>query len=638
MNAAAIVPSPSPLDEDRKVLLSRLVQGLDGPALWWLSGYAAGLAQGHGTPQLAVLPGGAAALAPPQAGQRLTVLYGSQTGNARREAEKIAASAEAAGLSVRLARTDAYPTRELAGERLLYLVISTQGEGDPPDDAIGFTEFLCGKRAPRLPELKFAVLGLGDSSYADFCGIARKLDARLAELGGQRAAGLGQADLDIDTVAGPWREQVLTQARTLLKTTPAALGGAAAHLATVTPLRAASAWSHERPFPAEVLANQRLTGREFRNVGFLQYGHGDKDVRHIELSLEGSGLAYEPGDALGIGHRNPEALVAAVLAASKLDGNAPVTANGETLPLHEWLATRRELTRLSRPLLAAQAERSGAAALQQLLDPAQSAALAALLADHQLVDVLRRWPADWDHEALLAALRPPVRRLYSIASSRKRVGEEAHLCVDVLRYHAHGHDHLGAASGFLAALDDAGQVPVHIEPNERFRVPADASRDIIMVGPGTGVAPFRGFVQERAETGATGRNWLFFGARHFNTGFLYQTEWQDALQRGELQRLDLAFSRDQAQIGSPHMDVRTLAKDSHKKIYVQDRLRERGAELYDWLRNGAHFYVCGAIAMGKEVHAALLDVITAHNGGDAEAAAEYLTSLQTEGRYGRDVY
>ena len=638
MNAAAIATIPSPLDEDRKVLLSRLVQGLDGSALWWLSGYAAGLAQGHSTPQLAVLPGGAAALAPPQAGQRLTVLYGSQTGNARREAEKIAASAEAAGLSVRLLRTDAYPSRELAGERLLYLVISTQGEGDPPDDAIGFTEFLLGKRAPKLPELKFAVLGLGDSSYAEFCGIARKLDARLAELGGQRVTGLGQADLDIDTVADPWREQALAQARTLLKATPAAQGGTAAHLATVTPLRSTSAWSHERPFPAEVLANQRITGREFRNVGFLQYGQGDKDVRHIELSLEGSGLAYEPGDALGIGHRNPEALVAAVLAASKLDGNAPVTANGETLPLHEWLATRRELTRLSRPFLAAQAERSGAAALQQLLDPAQSAGLAALLADHQLVDVLRRWPADWDHDALLAALRPQARRLYSIASSRKRVGEEAHLCVDVLRYHAHGHDHLGAASGFLAALEEGGQVPVYIEPNERFRVPADASRDIIMVGPGTGVAPFRGFVQERAEAGATGRNWLFFGARHFNTGFLYQSEWQDALQRRELHRLDLAFSRDQTQTGSPHMDVRALAKDSHKRIHVQDRLRERGREVYDWLQGGAHFYVCGAIAMGKDVHAALLDIVTAHNGGDAEAAAGYLASLQTEGRYGRDVY
>ncbi|MES5816088.1 assimilatory sulfite reductase (NADPH) flavoprotein subunit [Pseudoxanthomonas sp. Soil82] len=617
MTAASTALPPSPLNEDRKVLLARLVEGLDGPSLWWLSGYTAGLAQVQAPPHLAVLPGGAAAAAP-QAGQRLTVLYGSQTGNARREAEKIAQAAEAAGLAVRLVRTDAYATRELAGERLLYLVISTQGEGDPPDDSIGFTEFLLGKRAPKLPELKFAVLGLGDTSYADFCGIARKLDGRLAELGAQRVAELGQADLDIDTVAGPWRERALVQARELLKSAAAP----AAHLATVTPLRpAAAAWSHERPFPAEVLANQRISGREFKGQGFLQYGSGDKDVRHIELSLEGSGLAYEPGDALGIRHRNPPALVDAVLGATRLDGNAAVTSGEQTLPLSEWLATRRELTRLSRPFLAAHAERSGARALTELLDPTQSAGLAALLADHQLVDVLRRWPADWDHDALLAALRPQAQRLYSIASSRKRVGEEAHLTVDVLGYHAHGHEHGGAASGFLAALDEGGQVPAYIEPNERFRVPADGARDIVMIGPGTGVAPFRAFVQERAETGATGRNWLFFGAQRFNTGFLYQVEWQDALRRKELHRLDLAFSRDQAD-----------------KVYVQHRLRERGAELYDWLQNGAHLYVCGAIAMGKDVHAALLDIVAAHNGGDAEAAAEYLTSLQTGGRYSRDVY
>ena len=621
MTAAPTALPPSPLNEDRKVLLARLVEGLDGPSLWWLSGYTAGLAQVQAPPHLAVLPGGAAAAATPQAGQRLTVLYGSQTGNARREAEKIAQAAEAAGLAVRLVRTDAYATRELAGERLLYLVISTQGEGDPPDDSIGFTEFLLGKRAPKLPELKFAVLGLGDTSYADFCGIARKLDGRLAELGAQRVAELGQADLDIDTVAGPWREHALAQARDLLKTAPLA-AGPAAHLATVTPLRpAAAAWSHERPFPAEVLANQRISGREFKGQGFLQYGSGDKDVRHIELSLEGSGLAYEPGDALGIRHRNPPALVDAVLGATRLDGNAAVTSGEHTLPLSEWLATRRELTRLSRPFLAAHAERSGARALTELLDPTQSAGLAALLADHQLVDVLRRWPADWDHDALLAALRPQAQRLYSIASSRKRVGEEAHLTVDVLGYHAHGHEHGGAASGFLAALDEGGQVPVYIEPNERFRVPADGARDIVMIGPGTGVAPFRAFVQERAETGATGRNWLFFGAQRFNTGFLYQVEWQDALRRKELHRLDLAFSRDQAD-----------------KVYVQHRLRERGAELYDWLQNGAHLYVCGAIAMGKDVHAALLDIVATHNGGDAEAAAEYLTSLQTGGRYSRDVY
>ncbi|AKC86198.1 assimilatory sulfite reductase (NADPH) flavoprotein subunit [Pseudoxanthomonas suwonensis] len=617
MTAAPTALPPSPLNEDRKVLLARLVEGLDGPSLWWLSGYTAGLAQVQAPPQLAVLPGGATAPTA-QAGQRLTVLYGSQTGNARREAEKLAQAAEAGGLAVRLVRADTYPTRELAGERLLYLVISTQGEGDPPDDSIGFTEFLLGKRAPKLPELKFAVLGLGDTSYADFCGIARKLDARLAELGAQRVADVGQADLDIDTVAGPWREHALAQARELLKAAPVP---AAPHLATVTPLRPAAAWSHERPFPAEVLANQRVSGREFKGQGFQQYGRGDKDVRHLELSLEGSGLAYEPGDALGIRHRNPPALVEAMLQATRLDGNTAVTSGEQTLSLSEWLATRRELTRLSRPFLAAHAERSGAAALKQLLDPTQSAGLAALLADHQLVDVLRRWPADWDHDALLAALRPQAQRLYSIASSRKRVGEEAHLTVDVLGYHAHGHDHGGAASGFLAALEEGAQVPAYIEPNERFRVPADGSRDIVMIGPGTGVAPFRGFVQERAETGAAGRNWLFFGAQHFDTGFLYQVEWQEALRRRELHRLDLAFSRDQA-----------------AKVYVQDRLRERGAELYAWLQGGAHLYVCGAIAMGKDVHAALLDIVAAHRGGNAEAAAEYVTALQTEGRYSRDVY
>src|SRR5690606_38544041 len=398
---------------------------------------------------------------------------------------------------------------------------------------------------------------------ADFCGIACRIDARLAELGAQRVAEVAKADLDIETVAGPWRESALARAGELLK---AAAPAGAGHLATVTPLRPAASWSHERPFPAEVLENQSLSGREFRGTGFRSYGEVTKDVRHLELSLDGSGLAYEPGDALGIRHRNPEPLVA------------------------------------------------------QVLEPG-NAGFAALLADHQLLDVLRRWPADWTAEALLAALRPQVKRLYSIASSRKRVGDEAHLTVDVVRYQAHGHAHVGAASAFLAGLGEGDQLPVYVEPNERFRVPADASRDIIMVGPGTGVAPFRGFVQERAETGAGGRNWLFFGAQHFNTGFLYQVEWQEALRRGELHRLDLAFSRDQA-----------------AKVYVQHRLRERGREVYDWLQSGAHLYVCGAIAMGKDVHAALLEIVATHNGGDAEAAAEYLSSLQSEGRYARDVY
>ncbi|AVQ08069.1 TPA: assimilatory sulfite reductase (NADPH) flavoprotein subunit [Xanthomonas vasicola pv. zeae] len=615
MTAASSALPPSPLPDERKALLDRLVDGLDSAALWWLSGYAAGLAQGHPPRSLAVLPGGQAhAIA--KEGQRLTVLYGSQTGNARREAEQLAADAEAAGLSVRLLRADAYSTRELASERLLYVVISTQGEGDPPDDAIGLVEFLASRRAPRLPELKYAVLGLGDSSYADFCGIARRIDERLAELGGSRVQPRGEADLDIDSVAAPWRTQALKHAREQLKS--------GLHSATVTPLRSspiAPAWSHQQPFAAELLSTQIISGRDFKGPGFRVYATPGKRVRHLEFSLEGSGLSYEPGDALGIRHRNPPALVDAVLQTLQLDGDAAVTVGEETLALNAWLATQRELTKLSRPFLTAHAERAGTQELQALLAPTQTAGLAALLADHQVIDVLRRWPADWDHAGLLAALRPLTPRLYSIASSRKRVGDEVHLTVDEVTYQAHGHAHLGSASGFLAALAEGDTAPVYIEPNERFRVPADSDRDILMIGPGTGVAPFRGFVQERAETGAKGRNWLFFGAQHFNTDFLYQAEWQLALQRGELHALEVAFSRDQAE-----------------KLYVQHRLRARGAEVHAWLQGGAHVYVCGSTSMGKDVHAALLDIVATHGALDAEAAAAYLTQLQVEGRYARDVY
>ena len=608
MSSAALA-LPTPLSPERSALLAQLAAGADASGLLWASGYLAGLARSLDAPVIAPAP--ATAVAP------ATIIYGSQTGNARRAAEALHAKLDAAGLPARLLRADAYSTRELANERLLYVVISTQGEGDPPDDAIGFSEFLLGRRAPKLPQLQFAVLGLGDTSYADFCGIARKLDARLAELGATRVQTLGEADLDIDIVAAPWREQALAHARELLKPAPAT------HLATVTPLRphALPAWSQDKPFVAEVLANQRITGREFRNIGFRKYGAVDKDVRHLELSLQGSGLAYEPGDALGIRHRNPDALVDAVLAATKLDGDALVARDGESLALAEWLRDKRELSRIGRPLLASVAERGAHAELARLLEAQDKSGLAAVFDTHQLIDVLRRWPAGWDADALVAALRPQAQRLYSIASSRKRVGEEAHLTVDALRYQAHGFEHVGAASGFLASLEEGGSLPVYIEPNERFRVPADAARDILMIGPGTGVAPFRGFVQERAETGAAGRNWLLFGAQHFNTGFLYQAEWQDALAKGELHRLDLAFSRDQAD-----------------RIYVQQRLREAGRDVYDWLQGGAHLYVCGAIAMGKDVHAALLDIVAAHNGGDTEAASDYLSSLQREGRYARDVY
>ena len=596
MSSAALA-LPTPLSSEHSTLLAQFAAGADANGLLWASGYLAGLARSLDAPVQA--PAATASVAP------ATVLYGSQTGNARRAAEALHAKLEAAGLPARLLRTDAYPLRELKDERLLYIAISTQGDGNPPDDALGFVDFLASKRAPQLPQLKYAVLALGDSSYPQFCAIGQRIDARLAELGGSRVADCANADLDVETVSLPWTAKAVASAQELLKP--------AAPLATVVPLRphaVPQAHGRERPFAAELLANQRITGRG-----------SARDIRHIELSLEGSGLLYEPGDALGVWPRNPPALVDALLTALEFDGDAPVAHAGVELPLREWLGSKREITRLSRPFIARHAAYAGDDALNRVLAPENATQLAKLLGDSQLIDLLRATPAAWNADDFIAALRPLQPRLYSIASSRKAVGEEAHLTVAHVEYD-NGHGlRWGAASHFLASREEGARADIFIEANERFRLPADGARDIVMIGPGTGVAPFRGFVQERREISATGRNWLLFGNSHARSEFLYQTEWQQALKDGALDRLDLAFSRDQAE-----------------KFYVQQRLREHGRELYAWLENGAHIYVCGALAMGKDVHAALLDVIARERGVDAEAAAEYVSALQAQGRYARDVY
>ncbi|RZA20300.1 MAG: assimilatory sulfite reductase (NADPH) flavoprotein subunit [Lysobacteraceae bacterium] len=606
MSSAALA-LPAPLTSEHSALLAQFAAGTDATGLLWASGYLAGLARSLEAPVSTPIAAKPAT--------RATVLYGSQTGNARRAAETLHAKLEAAGLPARLLRADAYPLRELKEERLLYIAISTQGDADPPDDALVLVEFLSGKRAPPLPQLNYAVLALGDSSYPQFCAIGQRIDARLAELGAARIADCANADLDVEAVATPWTAKALAAAQDLLQ--PAA-PIATASLATVVPLRphaVPQAHGRERPFAAELLVNQRITGRG-----------SARDIRHLELSLEGSGLRYEPGDALGVWPRNPPALVDAVLAALALDGDALVAHAGDELPLREWLAGRREITRLSRPFIASHAAQAGDDALDRLLAADNPAQLATLLGDRQLIDLLRATPAAWNAGDFVAALRPLQPRLYSIASSRKAVGEEAHLAVAHVEYdHGHG-TRWGAASHFLASRGESATVGVYIESNERFRLPADASRDIVMIGPGTGVAPFRGFVQERREhrsqaTGASGRNWLLFGNSHARSEFLYQVEWQQALKDESLHRLDLAFSRDQAQ-----------------KIYVQHRLREHGRELYAWLENGAHLYVCGALAMGKDVHAALLDVVAHERGVDADAAAGYVAALQAQGRYARDIY
>jgi sulfite reductase (NADPH) flavoprotein alpha-component len=616
MSANKVTTLPlGPLDPERTELLLRVVEGLEPSTLQWLSGFAAGVAYERtaGRGVAAALPVGAAAPAPAARAEptaRVTIVYGSQTGNSKRIAEKLGRAAEAAGLAARVYAASNYPVKDLAKERLLVTVISTQGDGDPPDDARGLMEFLLSRRAPKLEQLSYSVLALGDSSYPKFCETGKQVDERLAALGAKRLLDRVDCDVDYDTLAAGWLERVVTSARDTL--------GAAAGTssATVTRLRAAPVepeFSRDQPFAAEIIANQAITARG-----------ATKEVRHIEVNLAGSGLNYEPGDALGVWHENPPVVVSEVLQALRLDGEQPVELDGATKPLREWLATKRELTRLTRPFLAQQAERSQDAGLAAVLQPGHEAELRHTLKDLQVVDVLQRHPGEWDAKSFVQALRPLAPRLYSIASSQEAVGDEAHLTVALVDYTLDRKHRVGAASAYLASLQgEEAKARVFIEHNERFRLPADTSRDVIMIGPGTGVAPFRGFVQHREAQGATGRNWLFFGARHFQSEFLYQTEWQDAVKKGVLNRLDLAFSRD-----------RSIARE-----YVQDRLRRVGKDLYAWLEGGAYVYVCGdADKMAPDVNAALIDIVAEHGGKSRDDAESYVRRLADDRRYLRDVY
>lgn len=450
---AAVQTQAYPLDAERVELLSRLVEGLDASTLQWLSGYAAGLAVAQGD-TVRVL-----SAAEPDASVIATIVHGSQTGNGRRVAEALAAKLQGQGIQARLLRAGEYPLRELARERRLFVVMSTHGDGDPPDDARAFSDFLFGRRAPRLPSLEYAVLALGDSSYPKYCEIGRRIDERLAELGATRLFARVDCDVDFEAGAADWSArafEILEQARPSV---------APARVATLRPVAVAAPWSRERPFAAELLANQRIT-----------IGSGVRDVRHIELSLAGAGMHYEPGDALGVVAENPPQAVEAVLAAARLTGSEPIERNGRSGGLADLLQSSLEITRVTKPLIGKFAERSGSAELSALLRPGNEAELREFMTRMQLLDLLERFPADWDAPALVGALRPLVPRLYSIASSAKEVGDEVHLTVARLDSGGDGSSRPGAASHFLATRGDAAQVAVYVEPNPRFRLPAEASR------------------------------------------------------------------------------------------------------------------------------------------------------------------
>ena len=598
-------PLPPGLDA---ATLNRLTAGLTPPQLVWLSGYCYALAT---APEAATPGSGAASPAAPV--EKLTVLYGSHTGNGQRIAEQAAIAATAHGFRPEVRDMRDYPGHQLPQEQNLLLIVSTHGEGEPPASAAALHEFMGGPHAPQLPNLKFSVLALGDTSYRYFCQTGRDFDERLAALGGTRLLGRINADVAYKAAAAHWIAATLAAIPALSLPTPAAtLAAPASRAATVVAdPKLSTELPGETPWPASVLKNIRLSGR-----GAAQETH------HLELDLTSSGLTYAPGDALAVRPLNHPALVADVLRATHLAADAPVLLGGASLPLAAALASHRELTVLTGEVLARYAALAPHAELQGLLvDPAR---LQTYLYGRDVADLLLDFPAgQLTPQALADTLRPLPPRAYSIASSLLAYPSQAHLTVAALRYEAHGRHKQGVCSSLLAGRVAVGdEVGVFVQHNAYFKLPEDTGTDIIMVSAGTGIAPFRAFVQERVALGASGRNWLLFGNPHAASDFLYQAEWQQYLRRGGLARLDVAFSRDQA-----------------TKVYVQDRLLENSRTVFDWLENGAQLYVCGnKNHLGPAVQAALVQIVAREASLAPSEAAAYVKNLRQQRRYLEDVY
>ena len=604
----------SPFNQEQAELLNKLLPTLTESQKVWLGGY---LAATQFETQSAV------ALETPEApvsevpvgntkqivSKEVTILYGSQTGNAQGVAEKARKTLEGLGFQVAFSSMSDFKPNNLKKLQNLLIVASTHGEGEPPDNAIGFHEFLYGKRAPKLDDLNFSVLSLGDSSYEFFCQTGKDFDQRLEALGGKRIYSRVDCDLDYDEQVSQWIEGVLGG----LNEAQGENSASQVH-ATEAPT-VESTYSRNNPFKAEVLENINLNGRG-----------SNKETRHLELSLEGSGITYVPGDALGIYPENDSELVESLIQKMGWDSEELVTINkqGEVLPLKEALISHFEITTLTKPLIEKAAQLSSSEELNELLSTENKDQLKSYLHGRDLLDLISDFgPWNGSVQEFVSILRKMPARLYSIASSISANPDEVHLTIGALRYDAHGRERKGVSSCFLADRIEPGDtLPVYIQHNQNFKLPNNPDTPIIMVGPGTGIAPFRSFIQEREELGAEGKSWLFFGDQHFVTDFLYQTEWQKYLKDGVLTKLDVAFSRD-----------------TEEKVYVQHRLLEHSQELFEWLQEGAVVYVCGDEKnMAKDVHNTLIEIIEKEGKMSREKAEEYLANMKQQKRYQRDVY
>ncbi|MDZ7277529.1 NADPH-dependent assimilatory sulfite reductase flavoprotein subunit [Pantoea eucrina] len=592
-------PAMLPLSPEQLARLQAATTDFNPTQLAWLSGYFWGMVN--------QAPGAVASAPTPAAQPGITLISASQTGNARRVAEQLRDDLLAAKLQVNLVNAGDYKFKQIGQEKLLVVVTSTQGEGEPPEEAVALHKFLLSKKAPKLDGAAFAVFGLGDTSYEFFSQAGKDFDRRLEELGAARLLDRVDADVDYQAQATAWRQQ-LTE---ILKArAPAASTAAVAPAAGAVNDIHSTPYTKEAPLTATLAVNQKITGRD-----------SDKDVRHIEIDLGDAGLRYQPGDALGVWYENDPALVEELLALVWLKGDEPVEVNGQSMPLAEALQKQFELTVNTAQIVEQYAALTRNESLLALVG--DKAKLQRYAQDFPIVDMFRQAPGELNAEQLLGLLRPLTPRLYSIASSQAETENEVHITVGAVRYEIDGRPRGGGASTWLAdRLEEDAAIRVFIEHNDNFRLPANPDAPVIMIGPGTGIAPFRAFMQQRENDGASGKNWLFFGNPHFTDDFLYQVEWQRYVKEGLLTHIDLAWSRDQAE-----------------KIYVQDKLRARGAEVWRWIEEGAHLYVCGdANRMAKDVEQALLDVVVEHGGMDRETADEFLSELRIERRYQRDVY
>ncbi|MGB9393965.1 MAG: flavodoxin domain-containing protein [Pseudolabrys sp.] len=578
------IPKTAPFAEEEIDLLNRVVGPASANQRAWLAGFLAGLdaaSAGAVAPQAA---------APARPAEPLTIVYASESGNSEKLAGDVAKSARKSGLKPTIIDMADLDLGTLAATKRLVVIAATWGEGEPPARAIRSYNELMGEDAPRLDGVEFGVLALGDTAYAEFCAIGRKIDERLAALGGKRIVDRVECDLDFAEPAARWIGDAIKAL-----TPPNASGRV---IEVDFGLKPAASPSTDI-FEAEIIEHVDLNS-----------SRSDKETIHLALSFEGAAPAYEPGDSLDLYPENDPAYVDELLKAAGLAGDDK---------LRSEFITSRDLTTLSIKTVESYAASTGHQYVKALLADGHAKEW---IAGRQLVDLIATFPIALDAEKLRALTRPLAPRAYSIASSRREVGDEAHLLVSAVRYESHGRARKGVASNYVAErLKRGGHVRVKLKPNKHFASPS-GDRDIIMVGPGTGVAPFRAFVQERRATQAKGRSWLFFGDRTFTHDFLYQLDWQEALKDGTLTRMDAAFSRD-----------------TPNKIYVQHKLWDQRSELIEWLDGGAHFYVCGdAKAMAKDVRAALVRAYADVKALSAEAAEQAVVTLEREKRYLQDTY